>query len=350
MKVLTRLRTNQGIRVLALSLLVCCLHGVAFSQRSNGPRPGSGVPVLTNYKFVDWPTEATTEAGFPAGPWNFIQVPAVAVDTHDHVLVLHRGAHPLLEFESGGKFVRSWDVETFSEGKVVFIPLANRVPTHSNYSAVYGPAGCDSCGVHSIRVDPQGNIWVVDAPGQMVYKINQQREVILRLGQKNVSGMGPNTFYLPTDVAFASNGDFYVSDGYGNPRVAKFTRNGKFLLQFGTRGAGPGQFGLPHNVVVDEQGKVYVTDRDNERVEVFDSTGKFLNQWKTYGGVSALFLTKDQHLWAGGFLYDLGGKALGRLPFPRGAVGGGHGMTVTDSGDVYVAELSGVVEKFIRTR
>jgi DNA-binding beta-propeller fold protein YncE len=141
-----------------------------------------------------------------------------------------------------------------------------------------------------------------------------------------------------------------VSDGYGNPRVAKFTRDGKFLLQFGTRGTGPGQFGLPHNVVVDPQGKVYVTDRDNERVEVFDSNGKFLNQWKTHGGVSALFLTKDQHIWVGGFLYDLDGKALGRLPFPKDAVGGGHGMTVSDSGDVYVAELSGVVEKFIRTQ
>ena len=66
--------------------------------------------------------------------------------------------------------------------------------------------------------------------------------------------------------------------------------------------------------------------------------------------VSALFLTKDQHIWAGGFLYDSGGKTLGRLPFPKGAVGGGHGMTVSDSGDVYVAELSGVVEKFIKTQ
>jgi len=91
MKVLSRLRNNRGIRVLALSLLVCCLHDVAFGQRSNGPRPGSDVPVLTNYKFVDWPTEVTTEAGFPAGPWNFIQVPAVAVDTHDHVLVRASG-------------------------------------------------------------------------------------------------------------------------------------------------------------------------------------------------------------------------------------------------------------------
>jgi len=162
--------------------------------------------------------------------------------------------------------------------------------------------------------------------------------------------MGPNTFYLPTDVAFASNSDFYVSDGYGNPRVAKFTKEGKFLLQFGTRGTGAGQFRLPHNVVVDAQGRVYVTDRDNERIEVFDSNGKFLNQWKTYGGVSALCLTKDQHIWVGGFLYDLDGKALGRLPFPKGAVGGGHGLSVSDAGDVYVAELSGVVEKFIKTQ
>jgi DNA-binding beta-propeller fold protein YncE len=184
----------------------------------------------------------------------------------------------------------------------------------------------------------------------MVYKINQQREVIMRLGQKGVSGMGPNNFYLPTDVAFAPNGDFYVSDGYGNPRVVKFARDGKFLGQFGTRGTGPGQFGLPHNLVVDAQGKVYVTDRDNQRVEVFDSNGKFLNQWKTYGGVSTLFMTKDQHIWVGGFLYDLDGNVLGRLPFPKGAVGGGHGTAVSDSGDVYIAELSGVVEKFAKAQ
>jgi hypothetical protein len=95
---------------------------------------------------------------------------------------------------------------------------------------------------------------------------------------------------------------------------------------------------------------VYVTDRDNQRVEVFDSNGKFLTQWKTFGGVSTLFITKDQHIWVGGFLYDLTGKPLGRLPFPNNAVGGGHGTAVTSSGDVYIAELSGVVEKFVKTQ
>jgi DNA-binding beta-propeller fold protein YncE len=121
------------------------------------------------------------------------------------------------------------------------------------------------------------------------------------------------------------------------------------LLQFGTRGAGPGEFGLPHNVVVDAQGKVYVTDRDHQRIEIFDSNGKFLNQWKTDVGVSTLFMTKDQRIWAGGVLLDLDGKVLGRLSFPVGGdEGGGHGTTVSDSGDVYVAQLSGKVQKFVK--
>jgi streptogramin lyase len=335
-------------RVCCLTLLALCSFTPAFCQSAN--RPGSEVPILPGYKYVEWPTEAKSEAGFPAGLWNFIQVPAVAVAPNGHILLLHRGAHPLLEFESSGNYLTSWDVAAFSEGKVVAIPVANRSSSRSNYSAVYGPAGCDSCGVHSVRVDPQGNIWLVDAPGDVVYKFNQRREMLLRLGEKGVSGKDTNHFYLPTDVGFAPNGDFYVTDGYGNARVMKYTHDGKFLLQFGSRGTGPGQFGLPHNVVVDAQGRVYVTDRDNQRVEVFDSNGKFLKQWKTYGGVSTLIMTKDQHIWAGGFLHDLDGKPLGRLPFPKGAVGGGHGAAITDSGDIYIAELSGVVEKFVRAQ
>lgn len=354
MKILAKsTKRNDSMRRYRLSLLVFCFAGVALCQVEKGGGRGAGrgadIPTL-NYKLVNWPTEATSAAGFPAGPWNLIQAPAVAVDARGHILVLHRGANPILEFESDGKFVRSWGDGMFSFGKVTFVPPANRAPTRSNYSAVYGPAGCDSCGAHSIRVDPQGNIWAVDAPDQMVYKMNPQGKVIMRLGQKGVAGTGQNTFNLPTDVAFTPNGDFYVSDGYANPRVVKFTKDGKYILEFGKRGTGPGEFMLPHNVVVDAQGRVYVTDRDNQRVEVFDSSGKFLNQWKTYGGVSTLLMTKDQHIWVGGILTDLDGKALGRLPFPQGAGGGGggHGTAVTESGDVYIAQLSGVVQKFVK--
>jgi NHL repeat len=324
------------MRIYRLSLLVSCFLGVLPCQD-------------LGYKLVpDWPTPARTAAGTPAGPWNLIQAPGVAIDAGGHVLVLHRGAHPILEFESGGKFVRSWGDGMFSEGKVVAIAPADRVPGGSGYSAVYGPAGCDSCGAHSVRVDPEGNIWAVDATGHVIYKMNSQGKVIMRLGHQGVSGMGPNNFNLPTDVAFAPNGDVYVSDGYGNPRVVKYSRDGKYLLQWGTRGTGPGQFQLPHNVAVDAQGRVYVTDRDNRRVEVFDSTGKFLNQWPDIGGVSAIRITKDQRIWTGGILRDLEGKVLGKLPTEVGGAGGAHGIAVSDSGDIYVGQLSGVAQKFVK--
>jgi len=311
-------------------------------QGSRG-NAAADIPVLP-YKQVDWPTPPTSVAGVPAGPWNFIQVASVAVTARGTILVLHRGAHPIMEFESNGTFVRAWGDGMFSEGKVGAIPEAHWTAEKSHYSAVYGPAGCTSCGAHSVRVDPQGNIWVIDAPGHVVYKMNPEGQEIMRLGAKGIAGTGPNTFNLPTDVAFARNGDVYISDGYGSARVVKYSRDGKFLVQWGNRGKSPGEFGLPHNLVIDAQSRVYVTDRDNQRIEIFDSDGKFLSQWTGTGGVSGLAITKDQRIWTGAILRDLDGKILGRLP---GAMGG-HGVAVTDSGDVYIAQLSGVVQKFVK--
>lgn len=296
-------------------------------------------------KLVEWPTAPTTAAGVP-GTWNFIQVASVAVTPRGSVLVLHRGAHPVMEFEANGKFVRSWGDGVFSEGKVAGIPEAHWTDDKSHYSAVYGPAGCTSCGAHSVRVDPQGNVWVIDAAGHVVYKMSPDGKEVMRLGTKGAPGTGPNSFNLPTDVAFAPNGDVYVTDGYGSARVVKYSRDGKYLLEWGKRGKGPGEFGLPHNVVVDRQGKVYVTDRDNQRIQVFDGNGKFLTQWTGTGGISGLAITKDQQIWAGGILRDLDGKVLGRLAGP--GVAGGHGVAVTDSGDVYIAQLNGVVQKFVK--
>ena len=330
------------MRLHRLSLYVLCFAAVLVGQQKGSSARNPGYALV-----ADWPAAPQTAAGTP-GPWNLIQVPGVALDSRGHVLVLHRGAHPILEFDSAGKLIRSWGDGMFSEGKVVAVPPQHRASGASGYSAVYGPAGCASCGAHSIRVDPEGNVWAVDAPGHVIYKMNPQGKVILQLGQKGKPGMSPNNFNLPTDVAFAPNGDFYVTDGYGNPRVVKYTHEGKYLLQWGTRGSGPGQFQLPHNVAVDAQGRVYVTDRDNRRVEVFDANGKFIAQWPEIGGVSALRMTRDQHLWTGGVLRDLNGKEVAKLPADVGSPGGAHGIAVSDAGDVYVGQLSGVVQKFSR--
>lgn len=329
------------------TLLGIALLGVTICQQTAGTQqgaaPSASEPPALAYKLVEWPVPPASANGFP-GIWNFIQVSSVAVTTRGNILVLHRGAHPIMEFDSGGKLIRSWGDGMFSEGKVGAIPQVNWAPERSHYSAVYGPAGCTSCGAHSVRVDPQGNIWLVDATGHVIYKTSSDGKEMMRLGTKGVSGTGPNNFNLPTDVAFAANGDIYVTDGYGSARVVKYSRDGKFLLEWGTRGKGPGQFGLPHNLVVDAQGRVYVTDRDNQRIEVFDSSGKFLNQWTGTGGVSGLAMTRDQRIWTGAVLRDLDGKVLGRLP---GATGG-HGVAVSDSGDVYLAQLTGVVQKLVK--
>jgi DNA-binding beta-propeller fold protein YncE len=321
---------------------ICLSHALA---QPKSVSIAANAPALPYQQVSEWPAMSTNAAGAPA-PWNFIQVSGVAVDATGRILVLHRGMHPFLEFESSGKFVRTRDHVQFSEGKVAAIAPADRTAGKSAYSAVYGPAGCDSCGAHSIRVDPDHNIWVVDAPGQVIYKLDPQGKVLMQLGQKGVAGTGHNNFNLPTDVAFTANGDFYVTDGYASARVVKFSRNGKYLLEWGTRGKGPGQFELPHNVQVDAQGRVYVTDRENRRIEVFDGNGKFLSQWQIGEGVSGLFMTKDQHLWAGGVLFDLEGKVVGKLP--GGSAASGHGVAVSDSGDVYLAQLNGTVQKFVK--
>ena len=329
---------NVDVRSGRLSVLVCCVLAVGLGQRGN-------VPNLGYAEVPEWPVQATSAAGTPAA-WNFGQVTAVATDARGYILVLHRGADPIMAFNNGGQFVRSWGDGMISEGKVVALAPGDRVAGESGYTAVYGPAGCYSCGAHSVRVDPEGHVWVVDAGGHVVYKMDQEGRLIMQLGTRGVSGASVNTFDLPTDVAFAHNGDIYVSDGYGNARVVKYSRDGRYLLHWGTRGTGPGEFDLPHNLVVDAQGRVYVTDRDNQRIQVFDSDGRFLDQWADTGGISSLLMTKDQHIWAGGVLRSLKGEILGRLP----GAGGGHGTTVTEAGEVFLAQMNEGVQKFVPLR
>jgi len=187
-------------------------------------------------------------------------------------------------------------------------------------------------------------------------KFSPQGKLLLALGKRGHKGNGPDRFDRPTDVAVTPSGDFYVSDGYGNSRVLKFSREGKLLKQWGKKGKGEGEFNLPHAICLDDKGRVYVGDRENNRVQVFDADGKFLAQWKESGAPFGLYLRKGKMFVADGRanwvkVLDSSGKPLGR--FGEKGAGAGqfsmpHMLCVDSTGAVYVAEVTNRrVQKFV---
>ncbi|MGI9078316.1 MAG: peptidyl-alpha-hydroxyglycine alpha-amidating lyase family protein [Gemmatimonadaceae bacterium] len=133
---------------------------------------------------------------------------------------------------------------------------------------------------HGLGVDREDNIWVTDVGRQQVMKFSATGNLLLTLGVRGVAGADSTHFNLPTDVAVRSDGDVYVSDGYRNSRVIQFDSRGRFVRQWGRAGSAPGEFQLPHGIALDGSGRIYVADRANGRLQVFDTTGAFITEWK----------------------------------------------------------------------
>ncbi len=215
---------------------------------------------------------------FPALPpgLNFGEVSGVAVNSRGHLFVFSRSnsangpayapaAAQLLEFGPKGEFI----------GEVG--------------KGLYAWAFA-----HTVRVDREDNIWAVDKGSDMVIKFNPAGRVLMTFGRRSESADAEaepwehvtpprvpvdGRFRQPTDVAWDSEGNFYISDGYVNSRVAKYDKNGDWVKSWGEPGTGPGQFRTPHAIAVDRNNNVYVGDRANRRVQVFDTDGKFLRMF-----------------------------------------------------------------------
>lgn len=223
---------------------------------------------------------------------------------------------------------------------------------------------------HGLTVDHAGNLWLTDVGLHQVFKCSPSGEVLLTLGEAGIPGSDSTHFNLPTDVAVLADGSFYVSDGYQNTRVMKFTAAGRFEFEWGTKGHGPGEFNLPHGITVDAQGRIIVCDRENERLQVFDAKGVFLHEWKgtqlgkpygiTTGPNGHLFvidggspsLKREQRGKA--VELDLSGQVLDTFGSYGKAAGQfqlGHDIAVGPDGAVYVAEGTGTrVQKFVRRK
>lgn len=270
--------------------------------------------------------------GLPAsGVWGVIS--AVGVDAKDDVFVFKRAdpgqkSEPLnskiMVFDSHGKLLKSWGDN--------FVLSA-----------------------HGLRLDDDGFVWITDKTGDQVFKFSANGKLLMTLGKKGVAGDMNSTDALngPSDVVVAKNGDIFVSDGESsNARVVKFSKDGKFIKFWGTKGSGPGQLEDPHSIALDSAGHVYVANRLNKRIEVFDSDGNYLNQLPQFGAPACIYISKDDTLYVAAgapqnwiVIGTTDGKVLGKIS----GLSGPHWVTVDSTGAVYVAEVPGMsLKKFVK--
>jgi DNA-binding beta-propeller fold protein YncE len=181
---------------------------------------------------------------------------------------------PILKFDSSGKLVKS-----FGAGLLLF--------------------------PHGIHVDREGNVWVTDGlgkdgKGHQVFKFSPEGKVLLTLGKAGVAGSGPDEFNAPSAVIVAPNGDIFVGDGHGrdtNARIVKFTKDGKFVKAWGKKGSGAGEIDIPHALAMDSRGRLFLGDRQNNRIQIFDQDGNYLDQWFQFSRPSGVFIDKNDMIY-----------------------------------------------------
>ena len=317
------------MRRILIGVAICLFGTSAFGQRPSDPALMLPQKALVlGYVAVAEPVRlpSGTEMGAPA---------AVAFDPKGHLYVLTRGSQAFLEFDPDGTFVRG-----------------------------FGNAFTRSHGLH---IDRDGSIWATDVGAHVVVKFSPAGQVLLTLGTRGEAGdwnesAGSRKLNQPTDVAVAANGDVYVSQGHtpgtaGDPRVLKFDRNGRFMTSWGGKGTGPGRFDVAHGVAIDAQGMVWVMDRENQRIQIFDTNGAFVREMK-YSGLPCSIDIGTEHIYMvngyGGQVVqlDLSGKVIAAVGKPGtglGEFGEAHSIAVSPRGELFVADsANAALVKFVK--
>jgi hypothetical protein len=263
--------------------------------------------------------------------WKLGTVSAVACDSKDRVFAFTRSDNPLVVFDREGNYMETW-------GKGIINTA------------------------HGLFIDKDDNVFCADRGSHCIYKFNPAGKLIMTLGTPGVIGKDGNPFNIPTDMCVAPDGSIYVSDGYGNRRIHKYSSDGKLLLSWGEQGTGQGQFVLPHSVRVDKYNRVWVCDRDHYRIQIFDDNGKFIKEWPGLKLPDTVFFDKTEDVvYISELDYQVsiytfdgklitqwgGGKTSGK---PGEFFGWPHGIWLDSHMDMYVCEVNSEerLQKFIR--
>ena len=256
--------------------------------------------------------------------WALGAVSGVATGHDGLIYIIQRGpdADPILVFERNGRLVRSWGKGDFT------LP-------------------------HSLRLDRHGDVWAIDAGASRVIEYSSTGSKLLTISIEPVPDTG-SPFRGVTDLAFAPNGNVFITDGYGNGRVLEYTTKGHKVREWGSPGAAPGQFHLPHAIQIGRSGIVYVADRENGRIELFDLHGRYLRTFDSLGKCYALQLQgrvlcatmgqKDHAPGTPGWLIKMDaqtGRLLGHLFVPDQQTG--HAFDLFGSGAVVETAGSGLL-------
>lgn len=272
--------------------------------------------------------------------YSWTDAAAVAVDSKDRVYVFNRGDHPMIVFDRHGNFLSSWGEGLFTRP-------------------------------HGLTLGPDETIYCTDDGDHTVRQCTLDGKVLMTIGVpgQRAEYQSGRPFHRCTDVAIdPKTGELYISDGYGNSKVHKYSPDGKLLFSWGEPGTDPGEFNIVHNIATDAEGYVYVADRENHRVQVFDSKGKYETQWVNLHRPCAIWISAEQHVYIGEMgsnmrvnrllpnigprisVLDTSGKRLARIGhlgfgLETGQFTAPHGICLDSRGDIYLGEVAWTIFK-----
>ena len=264
--------------------------------------------------------------------WEFGWVPAVTVDSQDRVYVYSRSEHPMVVFDREGNFINAWGDDILKDA-------------------------------HGIFIDADDNIYCTERDTHVIRKFTTEGELLMTLGTPDEPGAEGEPFNKPTDFALGPDGEMYISDGYGNARIHKYSPDGELIKSWGQPGTGPGEFDLPHCVRVDPRNRLMVADRENNRIQFFTLDGEYIEEWGDLLQPDTIYIDEEDIVYIAelglrisimtldGEVISQWGSELGST-VPGEFLSGPHGIWLDSHGDLYVGEVQADarLQKFIRQR